>query len=99
MRTSWTLRATAVTAMRAISSLAASSRSSAAGCSKISARKSEPGERASACDTGLPCHEDALDPEVVVEHHHVGCPADPEAAEISEPEDSGGHERCGLGCP
>src|SRR5690242_14979886 len=87
--------------MRAISSLAASSRSSAAGCSKISVRKSVPGTAAmaSARDTGLSADEHALDLEVVVQHHHVRAPADPEAAEVAQPEDSGGNERGGLGSP
>ena len=46
-----------------------------------------------------PADEHALDLEVVVEHHHVGPPADPEPAEIAEPEDAGGNERRGLGGP
>src|SRR2546423_9080133 len=88
IRTSDDERSRAAPATRATSGSYWRRRSSARGCSRISARKREP---ASGCgsgtgsgdDTGLTAEEDALDLEVVVEHDHVRPAADVEPARVS----------------
>src|SRR6476620_2489390 len=71
-------------AIRANSVSCSSSRSSAAGCSRISSRNWAPGSRAgasasSADDTCASFHEHALDLEVVSEHDEVGREPDSDA--------------------
>src|ERR687887_880328 len=102
MRTVVAPRSRAAAAIRAYSLSCSSSERSACGCSRISARRWAPGSaaRASAAgsgdDTRLPADEDALDLEVVVEHHHVGRQPGLEPPDRRDPDHTGGHGARGI---
>src|SRR6188508_3444080 len=92
MRTSRASRVRTISAMRPISASCSSRRRSAAGCSRISARKRVPGSAPfSAGDKALTANEGANDLEGVVEDDDVGGAARRQAYDRRVAQEARGH--------